>query len=168
MNKLFLLLLPWLLFAKVCSDYYKIEDLGDSYKIEVYDEDEEFIPLEARLLLYKYIKKKNKLKGNFALELKHFFPIKEFKCSNGYHEVYLIKKKNIKIKKVQASGLKENQLSYKDVKRKIYRQIAEISVKDHKTLKDLYKLYNLYFSLGKIESANKVMEQIMQYNTKGW
>jgi hypothetical protein len=159
-----ILLIPWLLFAEVCSEYYKIDDIGNGYKIEVYDEDEEFIPLEARLLLYKYIKKKNKIKGNFVLELKHFLAIKEYDCLNGHHEIFFIKKKDISIKK----GVNSNQSSYKDIKREIYKKIANIYVKDHKTLKDLYVLYNLYFSLGKIESANKVMEQIMEYNSKGW
>lgn len=160
---MWLLLFPWHLFAKECSDYFVIKETDDSYIINVFDTDEDDLSLEARLLLYTYIKKKEQIKGNFTLKLKNFLVSKEFECPNGHHEIYVINKKDVNIVKLT----KEEQYSYKSLKRVIYAKIAQIETKEEYDLKDLYTLYNLYFSLGKIESSNKIMEKIFDYKMKG-
>ena len=158
---IFSLLLP--LFGGFgCKEEFEIIPQNNYLYIHVYDDtSEDDLSLEARALLYSYIRKIKHLKKNFTLELSHMQPIKEYRCGDTYHEIFRIPLTNIKVSSPKSGN------SYKDLKEKIYYEIVQLEDKESKSLQDWYRLYNLYFSLGKISKANTIMEKIVELRMKG-
>ncbi|HIE35045.1 MAG TPA: hypothetical protein EYP79_02460 [Campylobacterales bacterium] len=149
--------IPIFIFAQDCVNYFNIKETDSKYEILVFGYQDD-LSLEAKALLYTYIKKKNRIKYNFYLEVSNFLPIKEYDCKNRHYEVYIVDKNSIKIKEG---------LEYKEIRREIFKKIAKIKAKEKPSLSEMYKLYNLYRSIGKIKSANKVLDKIFELEMKG-
>ncbi len=160
---IFSLLLP--LFGEFgCQEKFEIFPNNGYIYIHVYDDStEDDLSIEAKALLYSYIKKKRKIRGNFTIELSHMQAIKTYYCNDDYHEIYRVSQKNLKVIPPDETGE-----SYRNIKEKIYYEIVAIENKEHKSIQEWYRLYNLYFSLGKIAKANAIMDKILQLQMKGF
>lgn len=147
-----------------CSTSYEVlHKSNGKYEIHVLDEivDENIdLSLEAKMLLFQHFRTKNKNKKMKGLNLINFMEIKNWECGNFYHALFSIDEKDIEIAFDDQNS--NSHFDYKRGKRLIFDKIVKIEFKEELTLEDYQKLYNLYFSLGKIQKTNEIMDKIIQ------
>ncbi len=161
----FLLYPNFLSADATCQKKFDVYPQGKYIYVHIYDDStNDDLSLEARALLYSYVKKNRNIRGDFTLELSGMEEVDKYECADGeIHELYRVSKEKLRI----TQNIQEGN-SYNKVKEAIFYKIVSIENKENKTLQDWYDLYNLYISIGKIRKSNEIMERIINLQMTEW